>query len=279
VVNLEFGIDTNRIICGDCAIVMHSIPENFIDLTITSPPYDDLRDYNGYVFDFESIAHQLYRVTKIGGVVVWVVGDKIIHGNRTLTSFKQGLFFQSIGFNMHDVMIYEKKSTPFTRSNAYTNYYEYMFILTKGSPCIFHPIKIPVISSGNKGHASTGIKSDGIKRYTSIIYNKEKTKSNIWTYAVGLNGSTRDKIAFEHPAIFPEKLAEDHIMSWSNEGDIILDPMCGSGTTLKMAKIHGRHYIGIDISEEYCDLARRRVNEGKMAILDNWKTQDIDDWI
>jgi len=248
----------NSIFRSDCVEFMKSMDENSIDLTVTSPPYDELRDYKGYSFDFENIAKQLFRVTKKGGVVVWVVGDKIKKGNKTLTSFKQALYFQQIGFNVHDVMIYRKKNTPFMRSNAYTNCFEFMFILSKDSPKIFTPLKVKTVRQGkemlpfNKG-------ADGINKKIMGELKPEKTMTNIWDYAVGFGGSTTDRLAFEHPAIFPEKLAEDHILSWSKEGDVVFDPMCGSGTTCKMAKKNNRHYIGCDISEEYVKLAKKRL--------------------
>lgn len=249
----------NKIICGDCLEVMKEIPDNSIDLLVTSPPYDNLRDYNNYMFNLEGIAKTLFRVTKEGSVLVWVVGDKIETGNRTLSSFKQALFFQNIGFNVHDVMIYKKTNTPFMRSNAYTNCFEFMFIFSKDSPRVFNPLKIKTKRSGFEP-LPYNKKSDGITKKVVKELKEMKVRTNIWEYAVGLGGSTRDKIAFEHPAIFPEKLAEDHIVSWTNEDALVLDPMCGSGTTCKMAKIHNRRFIGIDISPEYCKIAQKRID-------------------
>lgn len=252
------GIKLNNIYRSDCVEFMKSMDENSVDLTVTSPPYDELRDYKGYSFDFENIAKQLFRVTKKGGVVVWVVGDKIKKGNKSLTSFKQALYFQQIGFNVHDVMIYQKKNTPFMRSNAYTNCFEFMFVLSKGSPNTFNPIKTKTVRQGkemlpfNKG-------ADGVNKKILGELKPEKTMTNIWEYAVGYGGSTTDKLAFDHPAIFPERLAEDHIISWTKEGDIVFDPMCGSGTTCKMAALNERHYIGCDISQEYVNLAKKRL--------------------
>ncbi|MDO8569251.1 MAG: site-specific DNA-methyltransferase [bacterium] len=251
-------IKLNKIYRSDCVEFMKSMDENSIDLTVTSPPYDELRNYKGYSFDFENIAKQLFRITKKGGIVVWVVGDKIKKGNKSLTSFKQALYFQQVGFNVHDVMIYRKKNTPFMRTNGYTNCFEFMFILGKGSPKTFNPLKVKTIRQGkemlpfNKG-------ADGINRKVLGELKPEKTMTNIWEYAVGFGGSTSDKLAFEHPAIFPEKLAEDHILSWTNQDDVVFDPMCGSGTTCKMAKKNNRHYIGCDISEDYVSLAKNRL--------------------
>ncbi|KKU49599.1 MAG: methylase protein [Parcubacteria group bacterium GW2011_GWA1_47_10] len=248
----------NKIIYGDAVEVMKQMPDNSIDLTVTSPPYDELRNYKGYNFDFENISKQLFRITKKGGVVIWVVGDKIRKGNKSLTSFKQALFFQQIGFNVHDVMIYKKKNTPFMRTNGYTNCFEFMFVLSKGSPKTFNPLKVKTIRQGkemlpfNKG-------ADGINKKILGELKPEKTMTNIWEYAVGLGGSTSDKLAFEHPAIFPEKLAEDHILSWTNKGDIVFDPMCGSGTSCKMALKNSRSYIGCDISKEYVKLSEKRL--------------------
>ena len=253
-------IELNRIYNIDCVEGMQYIPNDFIDLVVTSPPYDELRDYKGYSFDFETIAQQLFRVMKKGGVVVWVVGDKINKGNKSLTSFKQCLYFQEIGFNVHDVMIYQKKNTPFMRSNAYTNCYEFMFVLSKGSPKTFNPLKTSTKRQGFEKLVSNK-KADGINNKVLGELKEEKTRTNIWEYAVGLGGSTNDKIAFQHSAIFPERLAYEHILSWSNQEDIVFDPMCGSGTTCKMAKISNRNYLGMEISEEYTKIAQQRLAE------------------
>jgi DNA modification methylase len=256
----------NEIYCIDCVEGMKKLPENSIDLVVTSPPYDDLRNYNGYKFNFEKIAEGLFMVLKKGGILVWVVGDKIKNGDRSLTSFKQALFFQEVGFNVHDVMIYRKKNTPFMRTNAYTNCYEFMFVLSKGKPNTFNPLKTKTARNGREKLVFNK-KADGINNKVWGELKEEKTLTNIWDYAVGLHGSTSDKIAFQHTAIFPEKLAEDHILSWTNEGDIVFDPMCGSGTTCKMAKINNRKFIGMDISEEYCAISKSRVNLSENQLL------------
>lgn len=248
----------DKIVCSDCVAFMKELPECYIDLTVTSPPYDKLRDYKGFTLNCEEVITQLYRVTKTGGVVVWVVGDAIKNGNKTLTSFRQGLLFQKVGFNMHDVMIYKKKNTPFMRSNAYTNCFEFMFIASKGSPKTFNALKEPTVRHGFE-MLTYNKKSDGINKKTLKELKREKTKNNIWEYAVGLGGTTSDKIAFKHPAVFPEKLAQDHILSWSNEGDIVFDPFLGSGTTVKMAKLLNRHYLGCDISQDYINIATERI--------------------
>lgn len=257
--NLRYPEDfSNQIICGNCSEVMKIIPDGVIDLVVTSPPYDTLRIYEGYTFDFKSIAQELLRVVAKNAVVVWVVGDRIKNGNRSLTSFKQALYFQDIGFNVHDVMIYRKKNTPFMRSNAYTNCYEFMFVFSKGSPKTFNPLTERTKRQGYE-MLVTNRKPDGIIKKVLGELKDKKVKTNIWAYAVGLGGTTRDKIAFKHPATFPEKLAQDHILSWTNQMDIVMDPMCGSGTTCKMAKLNNRIYIGIDISEEYCKISRERL--------------------
>ena len=251
-------VPLNKIICGDAIQVMQGLPSDCVDLVVTSPPYDELRNYNGYSFDFEGMAKGLFRVIKKGGVLVWVVGDKINKGNKSFTSFKQALFFQSLGFNAHDVMIYRKKNTPFMRSNAYTNCYEFMFVFSKGSPKTFDPLKTKTVRQGQE-MLPFNKKADGINKKTKGELKPEKTLTNIWDYAVGYGGSTSDKIAFQHTAIFPEKLAEDHILSWTKTGDVVFDPMCGSGTTCKMAAINKRHYIGCDISKEYVELTKKRL--------------------
>jgi site-specific DNA-methyltransferase (adenine-specific) len=240
---------------------MAQMDDGFVDLTVTSPPYDDLRTYNGYTFEFEKITKELFRVTQEGGIVVWVVGDKI-NGGFSLTGFKQALFFKKEGFKMHDIMIYRKKNTPFMRTNAYTNCYEFMFVLVKGKVKTFNPLKEKTVRSGME-ILSANKKPDGSVRRVMGELKPEKTRTNIWEYAVGLGGTTSDKIAFEHPAVFPEKLAEDHILSWSNRDELVFDPMCGSGTTLKMAKLNDRNFVGCDISEEYVKIAKERLKQAE----------------
>lgn len=255
---------TGRLIVGNCVDVMRAWRESSVQLTVTSPPYDSLRDYKGYDFPFEQIAQQLFRVTAEGGVLVWVVGDRI-RGGRSLTSFRQALYFQEIGFSAHDVMIYQKKNTPFTRSNAYTNAYEMMFVLSKGKPATFNALKTPTQRHGFEMLTHNKL-PDGINKKKLGELKKEKTRTNIWSYAVGLGGTTSDRIAFQHPAVFPEKLANDHILSWSNPGDLVFDPMCGSGTTGKMALLNGRDFIGIDISPDYIEIARRRLEAAGLPV-------------
>lgn len=260
----------NQIFNEDCLEGMKRIPDNYIDLTVTSPPYDNLRTYNGFTFDFEGIAKELYRITKQGGVVVWVVGDATVKGSETGTSFKQALFFKEIGFNLHDTMIYAKQNVYAhdPRNKRYKQSFEYMLVLSKGTPTTYNEIKDrPNKHAGKKLTGTKGRTQQGVKRKI-----KEQTISdyqarfNIWSYTTG-GSVASDKLAFEHPAIFPEQLAEDHILSWSNPGDIVFDPMCGSGTTLKMAKKNGRKYIGFEISEEYTNLARKRISHVQSSLL------------
>ena len=252
----------NKIIQGDCLEVLKEMKDNCIDLTVTSPPYDNLRDYNGYSFDFEGIAKELFRVTKEGGVVVWVVGDATVKGSETGTSFKQALYFKEIGFNLHDTMIWKKDT--FTAVGALVNRYapvfEYMFILSKGYPKTFNPIKDRKNKTvGCKQHGTIRKKGGETVKMSTVgnIVRKYGQRYNIWE----ISAEKRRNLGYNHPAIFPEQLAQDHIISWSNEGDIVLDIFNGSGTTTKMAKVLKRNYIGIEISQEYCDIANKRLEQ------------------
>ena len=235
------------------------LEDNSIDLTVTSPPYDDLRKYNNN-FDFENIAKELYRVTKDGGVVVWVVADKTKNGSETGTSFKQALFFKDIGFNLHDTMIYMSDKPPLTH-NRYEQKFEYMFVFSKGKPKTFNPIMEECKYAGSDKKARTFRHTGDELQETHIKnkVNKEKIKGNVWYFSTGYNKSTKDIIAFKHPAIFPEQLANDHIISWSNENDIVFDPFMGSGTTAKMAELNNRKWIGCELSEEYCWIIKERL--------------------
>lgn len=248
----------NTVIHGDSALVLQSFPDECIDLTVTSPPYDNLRTYNGYVFDFETIAKQLLRVTKKGGVVVWVVGDATVDGSETGTSFRQALYFMECGFNLHDTMIYQRSSPPLTH-NRYEQHFEYMFVFSKCPPNTFNPIKIKKEYHDRRVIKNIRREKDGSSDVGFAGKQTDKIIGNVWYIKAGGGHCTNDYFAHEHPAIFPERLAHDHIISWSNEGDTVLDCFAGSGTTLKMAKMLNRNYVGIEISSEYVSLIEKRL--------------------
>lgn len=238
-----------------------------VDLTVTSPPYDNLRDYQGYSFDFETIAKELYRVTKPGGVVVWVVGDATVDGSETGTSFRQALYFKDVcGFNLHDTMIYERQAR-FPETNRYYPCFEYMFIFSKGKPSTAELIADRINTNGGDSlKGSTQRERDGglsqmCGARKGNLIKEMGVRGNIWRYNSGWNLSTFDAEAFEHPAIFPEQLATDHIRTWATGGSIVIDPMMGSGTVAKMAKKNGNKFIGIEISERYCEIAIQRLRQ------------------
>ena len=253
----------NQLHIGDCVEFMTTMDPNIIDLTITSPPYDSMRDYQGYEFNYEAIAQGLFRVTKPGGVVVWVVNDETVNGDESGTSFRQALYFKDTGFNLFDTMIYAK--TPngaYGSPRTYWGCFEYMFIFSKGVPNTINLIRDRQNKTiiENREYIQHRRK-DGSKRMNPFSGMGEYgRRTNIWEYSTGKNLSTRDTIAFQHPAIFPEKLAYDHVVSWSDRGDLVFDPMVGSGTTCKVAKILGRDYIGVDISSEYIGIAQQRLD-------------------
>ena len=241
---------------------MAKMPDCFVDLTVTSPPYDNLRTYNGYSFPFEDIAKELYRVTRQGGVVVWIVGDATVKGSESGTSFKQALYFKEIGFNLHDTMIYQKNQFMPLTHKRYEQSFEYMFVFSKGKPKTFNPIMLDCISKGSKKYRGKAKQYENTyserKRDETTITKEKKQKENIWKFNTG-NASGDDKT--KHNAPFPEKLAQDHIISWSNEGDLVYDPFMGSGTTAKMAILNNRKYVGSEISEEYCDIIEERIKK------------------
>ncbi|MCD8031357.1 MAG: site-specific DNA-methyltransferase [Bacteroides sp.] len=251
----------NQIIEGNCVEIMKNISDEFIDLTVTSPPYDNLRNYKGYNFPFEDIAQELFRITKIGGVVVWVVADATINSSETGTSFKQALHFMEIGFNLHDTMIFRKQNPiPQIYRKRYNNEFEYMFVFSKGVVKTHNPIMVDCLHAGLELNGTTYknySKNEQIREKLAKPVKDKKIKGNIWEYVVGKK--QEDQEAKGHPAPFPCELVRDHIRSWTNEGDIVFDPMSGSGTTARVALEMGRKYIGIDISNEYCELARKRI--------------------
>lgn len=249
---------------GDCLEVMKDIPNKSVDLTVTSPPYDNLRTYNGNIDQwsyakFTEVACELFRITKDGGVVVWVVGDSTVKGSETGTSFKQALFFKEIGFNLHDTMIYQKQNYVPLTHNRYEQEFEYMFIFSKGKPKTFNPIMIPCKYAGTTTWGNSTFhktNSSGLVDCGKKKINDYKQHGNIFTYLTGKSKETKG-----HPAPFPEQLAKDHILSWSNEGDLVYDPFMGSGTTGKMAKLLNRNFIGIELDENYFNIAKERIKE------------------
>ena len=252
-------MEINKVYNENCLDTMAKMPDNYIDLTVTSPPYDNLRTYNGYSFDFENVAKELYRVTKNGGVVVWVVNDSTKNGSESLTSFRQALYFKEIGFNLHDTMIYYKNNPMPQTGNRYHQHFEYMFAFSKGSPKTFNPITEPTKYQGLANMKNRG--KNGSLDYEKIERTKEKKVGNVFFYSVGGGISTKDKIAYKHPAIFPEQLANDHIISWSNEGDLVYDCFGGSGTTAKMSIVNNRNWIASEISSDYCKIIEDRIKQ------------------
>lgn len=252
------------LLLGDSALRMQELESDIIDLAITSPPYDDLRTYEGFTFDFSTIARELFRVLKPGGTLVWIVGDATIKGSETGTSFKQVLSFMKYGFNLHDTMIWNKGgfSAVGALKSRYAPVFEYMFVLTKGKIKTFNPIKDrPNKWAGGTVHGTVR-NADGT--FVKVSGNNKKIlgefgqRFNIWEI-----GPVRQRGVDKHPAPFPLSLAKDHIISWSNPGDLILDPFLGSGTTGIAALHESRKFIGIEISEKYFDMAYKKISVGE----------------
>ena len=266
-----------KLILGDCLVEMNKIPDKSIDLVVTSPPYDNLRDYKGYSFNFEGIAKELFRVIKDGGVCVWVVNDATINGSETGTSFRQALYFKDCGFNLYDTMIYRRLGMRFPESVRYYPCFEFMFVLSKGTPKSINLLKDRKnINVGQKLARKTQDRNkDGVLRPNSAYrldpdrkIGEYGVRWNIWEYHTGGSGkSYEEDYVSKHPATFPEKLVNDHIVSWSKEGDVVLDPMMGSGTTGKMAKKNRRNFIDIEISSDYFAIAKKRIDNTQEMML------------
>ena len=276
-------MELNKIYNENCISTMAKMQDCFVDLTVTSPPYDNLRTYTGETQwnenVWKSIVKELYRVTKKGGVVVWIVNDATINGSETGTSFKQALYAKECGFNLHDTMIFTKTNPTYPGNNRYNQVFEYMFVFSKGKPKTFNPIKVQkftkykpknpktrMYSYRRKDGSITGVNDNAKERFIASSRSLEKTKGNVWEYPIGYMVNSKDKISFDHPATFPEQLANDHIITWSNVLDLVYDPFMGSGTTGKMAILNDRYYIGSEISEEYCKIAKKRIIPRKKIV-------------
>jgi DNA modification methylase len=312
-------MEFNKVLHGSASEVLKSYPKECVDLVVTSPPYDNIRDYadgflegfdktvedfedekafkkaqrtfknkkmkekldenNGYSFPFEQIAAELHRTMKKGGVLVWVVGDAVIKGGETGSSFRQALHFMDIGFKLHDTMIYEKNGSSFPArrdGNRYSQIFEYMFVFSKGGKPRHAKL---ICDKKNKWSGWTTFAKAGSMRGKDgeLVKRTQKPvpefspRNNIWKYNTGKAFSTKDAIAFKHPAIFPEALAEDHILTWTEPGDVVLDPFVGSGTTIKMAHINKRNWLGVDISEEYCGIAEERIKIAEKILKEGYE--------
>lgn len=248
-----------KLLNGECAEELSKLQADSVALTVTSPPYDDLRTYDGYVFDFEKIAAELFRVTKPGGAVVWIVADATKNGSETGTSFKQALGFMAAGFGLHDTMIWQKSAAPYQHANRYISCFEYMFVLSKGPVRTHNLIRDRKNACAGDTIHGTGRQADGsLPRKsgdkTGKLVKEYGARFNIWPL-------TEVKTKSEHPATFPIALARDHILTWSNPGDVILDPFLGSGTTGVAAIELDRHFIGIEVSPRFFELAVSRIAE------------------
>ena len=250
---------------GDNCDVMNALPKESIDLVVTSPPYDDLRTYGGHSWDFYGVAWQLKRLLKPGGVIVWVVADATKDGSETGTSMRQALHFKEIGLNLHDTMIYRKTNYVPLTHNRYEQEFEFVFVFSKGRPTAWNPITVKTSSFGGakrfnyKCASTTELKASVRSGMDRVVEYKEfKQRGNVFEYAVG---PTSDSAGKSHPAVFPDGLARDHILSWSNEGDLVLDPFSGSGTTAKMARELGRRCIGIEVNQEYLEISKARLSQ------------------
>jgi site-specific DNA-methyltransferase (adenine-specific) len=254
------AIPVNQIICGDNVETLRTLPDACVDLTVTSPPYDNLRTYGGHTWDFEGVASELWRVTKPGGVVVWVVNDATVDGSETGTSFRQALHFKDIGFRLHDTMIYAKDQCAFPDTVRYYAAFEYMFVFSRDAPKAVNLLTDRINKSAGRDVNGMERRKDGIMAKRPCEGNTIEEKGVRWNW--WLVRHQHRGIETNHPATFPEALARDHILSWSNEGDLVLDPFSGSGTTAKMAKLMGRQYLGIEINPEYCEIANERLRQG-----------------
>jgi len=265
-----YSLNDISIYNADCLDYLKTLPDNSIKFTLTSPPYDDIRDYKGYSFPFEDIAQELWRTTQVGGVIAWNVADATVKGSETGTSMRQALYFMSLGFRLHDTMIYAKKNPmpAGVSSKRYHQSWEYVFILSKDAPETFNPIMV----KAKFGHLEANMKhrgKDGEIKYTKTKRNEFTKVRNIFEYNIGGGHSTRDKVAFGHPALMPEQLAHDMIATWTNEGDQVFDPFTGAGTTAKMCLLSNRKFHGTELSLEYCELVEKRLNLTLNPPVDN----------
>lgn len=262
---MEERVKTGIVYNEDCVDTMLFIPHGSIDMVLTSPPYDSMRDYGGTsswsLEKAREVIGELYDILKEGGVCVWVVGDETVDGSETMTSFRHAMMFVEAGFRLHDTMIYSKDNPcPVGGSNRYYQSFEYMFVFSKGSPKTFNPLTEPRRNKYNDTRTERvkgfqrGVDGNMVPKFTKINQGDPKRR-NVWTYSLGSSDHTG------HPAVFPYDLAKDHILSWTNDGDIVYDPFMGSGTTAIACIRNNRRFIGSEISTEYFNACKERIRE------------------
>lgn len=242
---------------ADCRDVLPQLAP--VDLVITSPPYDDLRTYGGFIWEYKTTARELFRITKPGGVVVWIVADETKNGSETGNSFRQALYFMELGFNLHDTMIYQKTGVSFPETNRYYPNFEYMFVFSSGAPKTVNLLADRKNTyAGDRVHSNQRERDGSLKTKSCVgnITPDYGVRYNVWQ----MPHNKPDERGF-HPATFPKRLAADHIRSWATTDDVVLDPFMGSGTTLRAAKDLGIKSIGIEIEEKYCEIAAKRLRQ------------------
>tara|TARA_Y100000034_G_C6875037_1_gene400043 strand:- start:483 stop:1289 length:807 start_codon:yes stop_codon:yes gene_type:complete len=253
----------NNIICGDNIEVMRAIPENSIDLVVTSPPYDNIRDYKGYNMDLHNVGHQVHRVLKEGGVCVMIIQDGTKNFGKSLTSFRTIVdWCDSFGFKLFETVIYKKHGVAGAWwSKRFRVDHEYIPIFLKGKrPQYFNkePLKIPSIHGGKTlTGCATRLTNGKTLKAKKVTINKLKCRGTLWDYTTCGDGS---KLKHKHPATFPNMLPYDIIECFCPEDGIVLDPFNGSGTTCVAARSLNRNYVGIESSREYCDIAIERLS-------------------
>ena len=267
----NIGQIENTVINGDCLVELDNIPDNSVDLVVFSPPYDNIRDYkNNWSFDFESLGNKLFRVVKDGGVAVVVIGDGTKNFSKSLTSFRLAVnWCDAIGWKLFETCIYKRDGNPGAWwKTRFRVDHEFVFIFFKGlRPKYFNKDHMMVPSKhAGKIYSGTDRLSNGdFKKIEPKSVNPLKDIGTIWSYAT--SNSERNKVKLLHPATFPDKLSSDIILAFSQDGDLILDPMCGSGTSCVMAKKNNRRYIGIEIAKEYCKIAKQLLLEQENAFV------------
>ena len=245
---------------GDCLEILPTLGN--VDAVVTSPPYDNLRKYGGHapVDTFAAIT-EISNCLSRGGVCMWNVKDETRDGSETGTSFRQALHAMDSGLNLHDTMIYVRRGVTFPDANRYLPAFEYMFIFSNGSPRHFNGIKDRRNRYAGTVIHGTDRQSDGslaARKCSSSEVPEYGLRYNWWELH---NAQAGNGEFGGHPAPMPYPMAHGHIQTWTDNGETILDPFMGSGTTgVACAKL-GRKFIGIEIEPKYFDIACKRIEE------------------
>lgn len=239
-----------------------TLASDSVDLVLFSPPYDGVRDYRGnWTLDLPALGSELLRVVKDGGFAVMVIADGTKNQRKSMTTFRTAVAWEDAGWSLFESVIYSRDGRPGAWwATRFRVDHEHILMFYKGKrprPVTHHDgLRVPSKHAGKKWTGTQRL-TDGTLVKTSATVAADKCRGTIWHYATSNSEGNRTKA--KHPATFPDALARDVILALSAPGDVVYDPMMGSGTSVVIAAQEGRRWLGNDFFAEYVEIAQQRL--------------------